>query len=88
MAHLGRPGASWPHLGRYLGLFQRKKTFEQDQSAFVEVFPPFLAWKMMSPKVRIYEIYIGKIIIFCFQTILIFTALWSSFWCELGSILA
>ena len=41
MAHLGRPGASWPHLGRFLGSFQRKKALEQDESAFVKVFAPF-----------------------------------------------
>ena len=42
----------------------------------------------MPPKVKKYEINIGKIVIFCFQTILTFSELWKSFWCELGSILA
>ena len=30
----------------------------------------------------------GKIIIFCFQTILTFNEIWNRFWCELASILA
>ena len=88
MAHLGRPGASWPLLGRFLGSFKRKKALQQDSSAFVKVFPPFLAWKRMPPKVKKYRIYIGKLVFVCFQTILTFNELWNSFWCELGSILA
>ena len=43
MAHLGRPGASWAPLGRFLGSFQHK-AFQQALYGFVEGFPPFLAW--------------------------------------------
>ena len=78
----------WPHIGRVLGSFQRKKGFQQDLSAFVKFFPPFLAWERMPPKVKKHEISMGKIVISCFQTILTFNELWNSFWCELGSILA
>ena len=42
----------------------------------------------MSPKVKKYEIYIGRIIILSFQTILTFHEIWNRFWCELASILA